>query len=68
LQKLEKIIKKEHNEFENVAGAGATNVKLVHSKMVKTLKMMKKMTEENNRIVKTREDLQAQIDESKSNI
>ena len=32
-KKLEKIIKKERNDFEDVAGTGATNAKLVYNKI-----------------------------------
>ena len=67
IQKLEKVIKKEHNEFKNIA-EGPTNVKALHSKMNKTLKIMRKLTEENNRIVKERDELQSRIEESKSTI
>ena len=37
-KKLDKIIKKEMNDFEDVTGTGATNVKLVYDKMLRTLK------------------------------
>lgn len=37
-KKLEKIIKKEMNEFEDLTGTGATNVKIVYDKIMRTLK------------------------------
>lgn len=44
IKKLEKIIKKETNEFENVAGPGATNAKLVHDKILRTIANMRKVS------------------------
>ena len=37
MKKLDKILKKEREEMENVAGTGATNTRLVYDKIVKTL-------------------------------
>lgn len=44
IKKLEKIIKKVTNEFENVAGPGATNAKLVHDKILRTIANMRKVS------------------------
>ena len=67
IAKLEKVMKKEHNEFKNIVD-GPTNVKALHSKMNKTLKIMRKLTEENNRIVKERDEFQKAVEDSKANI
>ena len=45
-KKLEKIIKKECNDFEDVAGTGATNAKLVYNKIVRTLNNMRNVSKQ----------------------
>jgi len=37
LRKLDKILKKEREEMENVAGTGAANARLVYDKILKSL-------------------------------
>jgi len=49
-KKLEKIIKKERNDFEDVAGPGASNVKMVHDKITRTLNNIRKVTKEYTKI------------------
>ena len=44
-KKLEKILKKERNDFEDVSGPGA-NAKQVHDKIVRTLNNMRKISKE----------------------
>jgi hypothetical protein len=41
---LDKIIKKEREDFENVGGSGATNAKLVHDKILRTIANMRKVS------------------------
>lgn len=43
LKKLEKLIKKEKNDFEDISGTGATNCKVVHDKIMKTLSTIRKL-------------------------
>lgn len=50
MKKLEKIIKKEKNDFEDVAGTGSTNVKLVYDKMLRTLANMRKVSKEYHKV------------------
>jgi len=45
-KKLDKIIKKVSNDFEDIAGPGASNAKLVHDKLVRILGDMRKVTRE----------------------
>lgn len=61
------MAKKEQNEFKNIF-EGATNVKALQQKMIKTLKTMKKLTEENNRIDSEREEAQTNIESYKKSI
>lgn len=51
LKKLDKIIKKEKNDFEDVSSAGSTNVKLVYDKLMRTLGNMRKVTKEYNKVM-----------------
>jgi hypothetical protein len=55
LKKLEKIIKKERNDFEDVAGTGATNAKLVYNKIVRTLNNMRNVSKQHHEL-KTESD------------
>ena len=48
VKKLEKIIKKEQNDFENVAGPGCTNAKLVHDKILRTIANMRKVSQQHH--------------------
>jgi len=50
MKKLEKILKKEREDFENIGGPGATNVKMVHDKILRTLTNVRKVTKEYNKI------------------
>lgn len=43
---MEKILKKEANEFEDVAGTGASNAKLVYDKIIRTLKTLRNVSGE----------------------
>lgn len=43
VKKLDKLIKKERNDFEDISGTGATNVKQVHDRIVKTLNQVRKI-------------------------
>lgn len=47
---MDKIIKKENNEFENIAGPGATNSKVVHDKILRTLNNVRNITKQYNQI------------------
>ena len=51
MKKLDKIIKKEKTDFEDVSSAGSTNVKLVYDKMMRTLTNMRKVTKEYNKVM-----------------
>lgn len=48
LKKLDKIIKKERNDFEDIAGPGCTNAKLVHDKIFRTIANMRKVSKTYN--------------------
>ena len=43
VKKLEKLIKKERNDFEDISSTGAQNVKQVHDRVVKTLNQIRKI-------------------------
>lgn len=43
LKKLEKIIKKENNDFEDLTSCGAGNSKQVHDRMVRSLENSKRV-------------------------
>lgn len=43
-KKLDKIIRKEKEDFENIGGPGCTNAKLVHDKILRTIANMRKVT------------------------
>lgn len=68
LKKLDKIIKKDKNEMEDVAGPGAQNIKVVNEKIIRTITNMRKMTKEHNRIVNDREKLSDEIQKSKDTV
>lgn len=42
-KKLDKILKKEKNDFEDVASTGAKNIKTVYDRFMKTLNQIKKL-------------------------
>jgi len=46
MKKLEKIIKKEQNDFEDVSSTGSTNVKLAYTRLTKTINNMKKVAKQ----------------------
>jgi hypothetical protein len=46
LKKLEKVIKRENNEFENIAGPGSTNAKVVYDKINRTLQGSRNITKQ----------------------
>lgn len=64
MKKLEKIIKKETNEFENVSGPGATNAKMVHDKILRTIANMRKVSSEHH---KTKNENQVFLDKIAEN-
>lgn len=43
IKKLDKLIKKEKNDFEDIASTGASNVKQVHDRVVRTLNQIRKI-------------------------
>ena len=45
-------MKKESNEFEDLTGTGATNVKMVYDKLIRTLRNSRNVTKEANKIWK----------------
>ena len=63
MKKLEKIIKKEKNDFEDCSGAGASNVKLVYDKMMRTLTNMRKVTKEYNKVMLESSNFKSSSDE-----
>jgi hypothetical protein len=50
LKKLEKVIKRENNEFENIAGPGSTNAKVVYDKINRTLQGSRNITKQYQQI------------------
>ena len=50
MKKLEKILKKEREDFENIGGPGATNVKMVNDKIQRTIANIRKVAKEYNKI------------------
>lgn len=52
LKKLEKLIKKEKNDFEDISSAGATNTKQVHDRIVKTINQVRKINNQYYQIKK----------------
>lgn len=43
VKKLDKLIKKERNDFEDISSTGSTNVKQVHDRIMKTLNQVRKI-------------------------
>ena len=68
LKNLDKIMKKETNDMEDLAGPGATNAKAVYDRAMKTLNNMRKITKEHNRIKHDREHCTTELSESKKAI
>jgi len=68
IKKLEKLMKKEQNEFEDLTGTGAANVKMVYDKLLRTLKNSKSVTKEANKVSKEAKDLEETMVESKAGI
>jgi len=56
MKKLEKLIKKEKNDFEDISGTGATNTKQVHDRIVKTLNTIRKINNQYYQIKKESDD------------
>lgn len=52
-KKLDKILKKEKNDFEDVASTGAKNIKAVYDRFMKTLNQIKKL---NNQVALVESD------------
>ena len=65
-KKLEKIIKKVSNDFDDIAGPGASNAKLVYDKLIRTLSDMRKVTRESNKIKKDVDDCKSRHAETLS--
>ena len=65
---LEKIMKKESNEFEDLTGTGATNVKMVYDKLWKTLKNSRSVTKEANKVSREAKDIDEWIVDHKATI
>lgn len=55
LKKFEKVLKKEKNDMEELRYC--SNIKQVHDKIIKTITNMRKMTKENNKIIRNRQKL-----------
>ena len=68
MKKLDKIIRKEKEDFENIGGPGSTNAKLVHDKILRTIANMRKVTSQHQEIRKNADSNQKSIDESKKQI
>lgn len=68
LKKLEKIMKKENNDFEDLTGTGATNVKMVYDRLIRTLKNSRQVTKEANKQEKEANEINDKIQESKDSI
>ena len=63
LKKLEKIIKKEKNDFEDVSSTGSTNVKLVYDKLMRTIGSMRKVSKEYNKVMLESSNFKSQADD-----
>ena len=61
-------MKKESNEFEDLTGTGATNVKMVYDKLIRTLRNSRNVTKEANKICKEAADIDEKIETSKNDI
>ena len=56
MKKLEKLIKKERNDFEDISSTGSTNVKQVHDRLVKTLNTIRKINNQYYQVKKESDD------------
>ena len=68
VKKLEKLMKKEQNEFEDLTGTGAANVKMVFDKLLRTLKNSRSVTKEANKVSRESKDLEEKQVQSKADI
>ena len=68
VKKLEKLMKKEQNEFEDLTGTGAANVKMVYDKLLRTLKNSRSVTKEANKVSRESKDLGEKQVQSKADI
>lgn len=68
MKKLDKIIKKEKEDFENIGGAGCTNAKLVHDRILRTIANMRKVTAQKQEVKKNALANLKSIEESKMQI
>lgn len=68
VKKLEKLMKKEQNEFEDLTGTGAANVKMVYDKLLRTLKNSRSVTKEANKVSRESKDLEEKQVQSKADI
>ena len=66
LKKLEKILKKDRNDFEEISGPGA-NVKQVHDRIVKTINNMRKVSKELAKVKKDGAGYAANVEMYKAN-
>ena len=64
MKKLEKIVKKEQNDFDDCSGTGSTNVKLVYDKLMRTLGNMRKVTKEHQKVMIDSSNYKSASDES----
>ena len=64
MKKLEKIVKKEQNDFDDASGTGSSNVKLVYDKLMRTLGNMKKVTKEHQKVMIDSSNYKSASDES----
>jgi len=68
LKKLDKIIKKENNDFEDLTSTGAGNSKQVHDRMVRTLENSRRVKKQLNEIRIEHENIQSDIKTNKDTI
>ena len=66
IKKLEKMVKKENEQFEDLTSTGAANAKQVHDKIVRTLETSKKVKKEYCKIQKEHGDIKKDIESSKA--
>lgn len=68
MRKLEKLVKKENEQFEDLTSTGAANAKQVHDKIVRTLETSKKVRRDFIKIQKEHNEILKDIQNSKSTI
>ena len=65
---MDKIIKKEKNDFEDVSSTGSTNVKVVYDKLMRTITSMRKVSKEYNKVMLESSNYKSQADEYQAQI